>query len=241
MGPQTAGTLRVIQSVDPALPVGLQVPVPTTGGVVGRSTEAEICLPGSTVSRQHARLVREGTTWSLEPLTRTNSVFVDGAAVAGATPVPTGASFQLGGVVCVLVEDAGTTPVLQRLDEPVLIEVHDDAGGCTAHAGGALLPLAPLEARLLGELVEAAGRPVHRWDLLEALGASTNLDKAVSKLRAGLRTALEDGVLSLEAVARAVGASADDPEVLVRELIVTRRGHGYLLALPPHQVRRVRV
>lgn len=228
-------SLRVVQSVDPSVPVGLQVAVPESGGVVGRHPEVEVCLPGSTVSRRHARLERTEAGWMVTPLTQTNAVYVGGQVVEEASPLYRDSLLQLGGVVVVLATEAETSPVLQRLDQPVLLEVRLDGGGCTAHAGGALLPLPPLEARLLGALVERAGQPVHRWDLLEALGGS-NLDKAMSKLRAGLREALGSGLLPLDAVAEALGV---EPEVrgVLKALIVTRRGHGYLLALPPHRVR----
>lgn len=233
--------LRVVRSVDPALPVGTQLTIPPDGGEIGRSPEVSVCLPGSTVSRRHARLERGAHGWDLTGLTSSNAVFVDGEALEGTAPLPLGTPFQLGGVVCILVDDAGTSPVLERIDQPLLLEVRLDGEGCSAHANGALLPLAQQEARVLGALVECAGRPVHRWDLEELFGGSVNLDKVVSRLRAGLRTALEEGLLPRAEIAGLVDLPEGEPADLVRRLIVTRRGHGYLLTLPPHRCRLERV
>lgn len=226
----------MIQSVDPALPVGLQVAVPGGGGVIGRHPDVVMCLPGSTVSRSHAQLEKTGGRWTLTPLTTSNAVFVGGRPVTAATVLENGVSFQLGGVVLVLVEEAGTTPVLERLDSPVLLEVQVDAGKCSVYAGGQLLPVAPSGAAVLGVLVEHAGKPVHRWDLLEVVGPNANLDKVVSKLRGTLREALRDGCLDASEVVALLGGGEED---LVKRLLVTRRGHGYLLALPPERVRRI--
>jgi hypothetical protein len=241
----SSATLRIIQSVDPALPVGFQLAMPASGGVIGRSADVDLCLPGNTVSRRHARLVPGEGGWHVEPLTTTNAVFVDGEPRTTIGPLPSGASLQIGGVVCVVVSEAGTTPVLHRLDDGAwLFEVHDDGGQCTVHVQETLLDIPPSAARCLSALIAEIGRPVHRWDLLEALGENANLDKAISLLRRGLREALEEGVLDAPRMAEALreaGATVDDedPAALVKELIVTRRGHGYMLRLAAHRARRI--
>jgi hypothetical protein len=232
--------LRVIQSVDPALPVGLVVNVPAAGGVIGRSPDVAICLAGNTVSRRHARLTPEGGRWVLTPLTDTNATFVDGKPIEGSQPVVDGTPFQVGGVVCTLAAELGTSPVLEPLAPPVLLEVHDDGGACTVFADSTLLPIPPAPAAVLGLLAANAGKPVHRWDLLEPLGEAANLDKTISLLRRGLREAMEADILDRQQVRVALGVDDDDPTELARQLVVTRRGHGYLLALDARRVRTVR-
>ena len=233
--------LRVLQSVDPALPVGLVVNVPAGGGVIGRSVEADICLAGNTVSRQHARLDVADGGWALTPLTQTNATFVDGQPIAAAHPLVAGIPFQVGGVVCTLADDGGTSPVLEPLAPPVLFEVHDDAGACTVFARGQLLAIPPAPAAILCVLAQNAGKPVHRWDLLEPLGEAANLDKAVSLLRRALREAMEAEQIDVRHVRAALGVQTGDATALARQLIVTRRGHGYLLALGPRHLRVVRM
>lgn len=196
------------------------------------------------MSRSHARLLPSYEGWTVESLTSSNAVFVEGEPADGVVVLPQGGTLQLGGVVCILVSDPGTSPVLQRLDEAWIFEVRDDGGQCSVHVGDTMLPLSPAAAKALSMLVENVGRPVHRWDLLEVLGANTNLDKTMSLLRRGIREALEGGVLDREAYAEALRVTGEepahsDPSALVKASIVTRRGHGYVLCLAANRVRRV--
>ena len=228
--------LRVIQSIDPALPVGFQVSIPPEGGVIGRLVSSEICLPGNTVSRRHAEL-QVGSPWTLTLLTTSNAVFVNGEAVKSSCPLPHGTTFQIGGVVCALMADEGTTPVLTPLEESVLLAVRRDGEAASVFSEGQLLAIGTREALVLAALAEQAGSPVHRWDLIELLGDSVNLDKVMSNLRKSLREALDSGALSRDAFQQALGVTSLEPAELVMELVRTRRGHGYVLALPKRRVR----
>lgn len=155
--------LRVTRSLDPQVPVGTHYTVPLEGGVLGRQPNAAVCIPSSTVSRTHARLVSSEAGWTVEPLTGTNGTFV------GQQPVPMGSNaavavgdeLQLGGIVLEIVRtpsDAipATRPVLQVVQ-------------------GA----PPLDPRDLGHAVfhfrvsideETVGWEVHRGDQVIELG-----------------------------------------------------------------------
>ncbi len=55
--------------------------------VVGRSSEADLILPDRFLSRQHARIYREGDTWLIEDLGSRNGTQVNGVTIDGATPL----------------------------------------------------------------------------------------------------------------------------------------------------------
>lgn len=52
--------------------------------MLGRSAENPICIPHKRLSRRHARLFLEGTTWTVEDLNSTNGVFVNEKKVSRA-------------------------------------------------------------------------------------------------------------------------------------------------------------
>jgi predicted component of type VI protein secretion system len=57
--------------------------VPPAGAVIGRSSQCDIVLDDSGVSRRHAEIRPQGSAWILRDLGSTNGVLVDGAQVAG--------------------------------------------------------------------------------------------------------------------------------------------------------------
>ena len=72
------------------------------------------------------------------------------------------------------------------------------------------------------------------------------MDKVVFHLRAALAQAIDDGAIhrpdlhqALQVVSPGLDTPSLDPKALSRILITTRRGHGYLLALPATEVRLV--
>jgi len=53
--------------------------------VIGRRSDCQIFVPDMRVSRQHARLWRDGETWSLEDLGSNNGTFINGIRLQQAT------------------------------------------------------------------------------------------------------------------------------------------------------------
>src|SRR5262249_27764284 len=64
--------------------------------VIGRSPENAVALPDSSLSRQHARILRDGLKFTIEDLGSTNGTFVDGERVNGTQPLEDGARIYLG-------------------------------------------------------------------------------------------------------------------------------------------------
>jgi phosphoserine phosphatase RsbU/P len=55
--------------------------------VIGRRSDCQIFVPDMRVSRQHARLWREGEGWSLEDLGSNNGTFINGVKLQGAAQI----------------------------------------------------------------------------------------------------------------------------------------------------------
>jgi len=68
------------QSLALERPDGVRVPL-TDGLTLGRADESGVKVRDARASRQHARIVADGTGWSVEDLGSSNGTFVDGAQV----------------------------------------------------------------------------------------------------------------------------------------------------------------
>lgn len=55
--------------------------------IIGRRSDCQIFVPDMRVSRQHARLWKDGEGWQIEDLGSNNGTFVNGAKIQTATPV----------------------------------------------------------------------------------------------------------------------------------------------------------
>jgi len=64
---------------------GTQVPLPDEA-LLGRNRENLLCLPEARVSRQHARILRRGTTFVIEDLQSSNGVLVQGQRLVPRVP-----------------------------------------------------------------------------------------------------------------------------------------------------------
>src|SRR5260370_28595930 len=53
--------------------------------VLGRSPDCEIPLPSPSVSRQHARLIRQGDEWYIEDMLSRNGTYVNSHLIAART------------------------------------------------------------------------------------------------------------------------------------------------------------
>lgn len=55
--------------------------------IIGRRSDCQIFVPDMRVSRQHARLWKDGEAWQIEDLGSNNGTFINGAKVQAATPL----------------------------------------------------------------------------------------------------------------------------------------------------------
>jgi hypothetical protein len=214
---------------------------------VGRDPSLEVCLPDRTVSRLHAALREQPQGWVVENLTAHNGVFVDGQRVPAhqrAVLSEDARELQIGGVMLRVHVMLGTWPVIEPMQAgaPALRLVRD-GDGCSLFCGERFVPIKPSSALALYALARQPGQVVHSWDLTEAMGRNYHLPQAISGARRALRGLMEHGEISprrvLGWVAEASGGEpmqeleALDPEKLARRLVMARRGHGYILMVPP--------
>ncbi len=238
--------LQVLQVPEgSALAVGTSWPIVGPQAVIGRSPTADVMVGDRTVSRAHVR-VHAGPPTRVEVLTSSNGTFVDQRPVGVGSPVvvgPQGARLQLGGVLLGLAPLVATEPVLEPLVSlaaaAALLSITWDAGQCVVRSGGRDLGVTGAAARLLGVLAGRAGEVVHHWDLEQELG-TLHLAPLVTAVRNALSEAVDaevlgEGVLR-QRVERATGERASDRKELMRQLVQSRRGHGYVLHLLPTDV-----
>ena len=91
-GPRSEAALTVLRGELPGALFPLQGPEI----IIGRDAEVAISLPDHSLSRQHARVRREGNIYSIEDLGSTNGTFVDGARIAGTRMLEDGSRIHLG-------------------------------------------------------------------------------------------------------------------------------------------------
>lgn len=93
--------------------VGVPYEVEPEGDVVfiGRSSDAGIVVPDRSMSRRHAKLIREGDGWLIEDLGSRNGTLLDGNRVNGAMPVGVGSTLKIGSTTITIGKVAGEEPV----------------------------------------------------------------------------------------------------------------------------------
>lgn len=248
--------LRLLHSPDGSRLAPPMLVAVRPGDQCGRNADANVFLDDTSVSRTHARFHREEPRWLVENCSANNGLFVD------ALPVPPGTRaelpahachLQIGGLLFECTPSEGTTPYLEPiLERPSsapdaarepLVRVRRDGDAATLYVAGRLVPIKPLAALVLFVLAEQPGTVVHEWDILDRLRREAHVSQAISEIRRVFRRLLDDGVLDAHVVRGWVEeASAGlgpetleslDPAALLRRLVLSRRGHGYALMVPP--------
>jgi diguanylate cyclase (GGDEF)-like protein len=95
ISPQSMVANRPVLTLLTGLNAGQIFPIERTHTVIGRSREAWVYIDAAGISRRHARIVRDGTTFTIEDLQSTNGVFVNGLRVTVAS-LQTGDQVQIG-------------------------------------------------------------------------------------------------------------------------------------------------
>lgn len=91
-GPRSEAALTVLRGEN----VGALYPLDGDDFVIGRSAEVGITLPDDSLSRQHARIRREGDAFTIEDLGSTNGTFVDGERLERPRALEDGSRIHLG-------------------------------------------------------------------------------------------------------------------------------------------------
>jgi two-component system, cell cycle response regulator len=66
---------------------------------IGRALEAGICIPDSSVSREHAKIISAGNTIALEDNGSSNGTFINSQRISARTPLENGDMLRLGAIM----------------------------------------------------------------------------------------------------------------------------------------------
>lgn len=162
--------------------------IDTDSVVIGRASTAGLTLLDRSLSREHARLFRNGSTWYLEDLGSRNGSFVNGAMIRSATPVSPGDVIGLGSCT-ITVEDgtsasAATGEASDFGEHTIFRSVAE-----LLHGSGVSRPVAEVRGeeelrryierlRMLNEVHQALGRSIGLEELLGLI-----LDRVFDHLR----------------------------------------------------------
>jgi pSer/pThr/pTyr-binding forkhead associated (FHA) protein len=183
---------------------------PLTGEIItiGRALENEIVVTSKRVSREHARVRREGWRAILEDMSSTNGTFLNGERLLAPAELHDGDRITVGDVVLVFHD-----PDITYRDTP-FPDLEIDVAGGVVRVDRRLVNLAPKEFALLAFLHERSGQICSKDDIAEAVWpeyqAEGVYDYQVENLMRRLRSKLE--------------LDAANPQ-----LLLTVRGLGYKL------------
>ncbi len=91
------------------------IPLAEGENLIGRDTEAQVCLDHSTVSRRHARLVVSNESTVLEDLGSKNGTTRDGARLTAAVTLRNGDRFACGDVLLTYRESSAGLPTVTQV------------------------------------------------------------------------------------------------------------------------------
>jgi DNA-binding response OmpR family regulator len=177
---------------------------------IGRAIENDIVITSKRVSREHARVRREGWRAVLEDLDSTNGTYLNDERLLSATELRDYDRVEIGDVVLVY-HDPDVT-----FRDAGFPELEIDVAGAVVRVDRRIVSLSPKEFSLLAVLFERRGEVCSKDEIGDAVWPEYRgevYDYQVENLVRRLREKLE--------------VDASDPQ-----LLVTVRGRGYKLMAP---------
>lgn len=174
---------------------------------IGRAVENDIVITSRRVSREHARVRREGRRMVLVDMGSTNGTFLNDERVLSPTELRDGDRVSIGSVSLVFHDPESTF-----LETP-FPELEVDVGAGIVRVDRRLITLSPKEFALLAHLYEQRGRVCSKDDIAEAVWPEYQegvYDYQIENLMRRLRSRIEP--------------SPSEPQ-----LLLTVRGRGYKL------------
>lgn len=180
-----------IQQPGPYLtdPNGQEHPLQSQTMTIGRAVECDIVIVSKSISREHARLRRDGRRWYVDDLGSTNGTFRNNERVIGSLDLRDGDSLKVGDVTF-LFHDPDTT----SRENPVP-DLEVDAAAGVVRVNRKPVTLSPKEYALLAYLYERRGQVCSKDDIGRAVWpeyqASGIFDYQIENLVRRLRTRIE--------------------------------------------------
>jgi len=177
---------------------------------IGRAVECDIVITSKRVSREHARLLREGRRVMLEDLSSTNGTFLNDERILEPMELRDGDIVSVGDVKFTF-RDPDTT-----IGGMLRVELDLDASAGIVRVNRRVVNLSPKEFALLMHLYERRGKVCSKDDIGKAVWPEYQegiYDYQIENLVRRLRARLE-------------------PDPSNAQLLITVRGLGYKLVMP---------
>jgi DNA-binding response OmpR family regulator len=188
-------------------PTGREHPLTGEMTTIGRAVESDIVITSRRVSREHARVRRDGRRAMLEDLDSTNGTFLNDERVLAPAALHEGDRIQIGDVTLVFHD-----PDITFRDTP-FPELELDLAAGVVRVDRRVVTLAPKEFTLLAYLYERGGQVCTKDDIGSAVWPEYRegiYDYQIENLVRRLRSKLE-------------------PDPANPQLLLTLRGLGYKL------------
>jgi pSer/pThr/pTyr-binding forkhead associated (FHA) protein len=170
-------------------PTGREHPLTSETTTIGRALENDIVITSKRVSREHARVRREGWRAILEDMGSTNGTFLNDERVLAPAELHDGDRITIGDVVLVFHD-----PDITYRDTP-FPDLEIDVAGGVVRVDRRVVNLAPKEFALLAFLHQRSGQICSKDDIAEAVWpeyqAEGVYDYQVENLMRRLRSKLE--------------------------------------------------
>lgn len=170
-------------------PNGQEHPLPMNGATIGRAAECDIVIASKNVSREHARLRREGRRWFVEDMGSTNGTYLNDARVIRATDIRDGDALTFGDVIFTFHDPDST------VRETPIPDLEVDSAAGVVRVNRRVVALSPKEFALLVYLYERRNQVCSKDEIGRAVWpeyeASGIFDYQIENLVRRLRTRIE--------------------------------------------------
>ena len=191
-------------------PTGHEHPLRGATTTIGRAVECDIVITSKRVSREHARLLRDGRRVMLEDLNSTNGTFLNDEHILEPMELRDGDIVSIGDVKFTF-RDPDTT-----IGGMLRVELDLDASAGIVRVNRRVVNLSPKEFALLMHLYERRGKVCSKDEIGKAVWPEYQegiYDYQIENLVRRLRARLE-------------------PDPSNAQLLITVRGLGYKLVMP---------
>ena len=190
-------------------PTGREHPLEAEPTTIGRAVENEIVITSKRVSREHARVERQGRRWVLADLGSTNGTFLNDERLLAPVELRDGDRISIGDVVLTFHDPDSTF-----LESP-FPDLEVDAAAGLVRVDRRMVELSPKEFALLAYLYERRGQVCSKDEIGSAVWPEYEesvYDYQIENLVRRLRTRIE-------------------PDPAEPQLLLTARGLGYKLVI----------
>ena len=178
-GTQGMARLKILSGAN----VGESIELSAPQVLLGRHSSCDVVITAGKVSRQHARIVREGNEFLLEDLHSRNGTFVNGQRVENRVRLNNGDRIELADSVLTFQSNNGSSAVVEEQERPDSREITKVPAPAEPSPPHIVQSLDATDVERLG--INAAAKLRVMLELSRRIGASLNLDEVVNGVLEG--------------------------------------------------------